>query len=87
MTLYKVKAHFTGFKTSPARLPFWILACYKVIYDDFGENDNYFIDWNDKHDDVKNEFDHMMCKFYDGPVPDENKLKKLSYESISNHHA
>ena len=77
MTLYKEKAHYTGFKTSPARLPFWILACYKVIYDDFGKNDNYFIDWNDKHDDVKNEFDHIMCKFYDGPVPDETKLKVI----------
>ena len=77
MTLYKEKAHYTGFKTSPARLPFWILACYKVIYDDFGKSDNYFIDWNDKHDDVKNEFDHIMCKFYDGPVPDETKLKVI----------
>ena len=59
MTLYKEKAHYTGFKTSPARLRFWIPGCYKVIYDcykviydDFGKNDNYFIDWNDKHDDV-----------------------------------
>ena len=77
MTLYKEKALYTGFKTSPARLPFWILACYKVIYDDFGKNDNYFIDWNDKHDDVNNEFDHIMCKFYDGPVPDETKLKVI----------
>ena len=77
MTLYKEKAHYTGFKTSPARLPFWILACYKVTYDDFGKNGNYFIDWNDKHDDVKNEFDHIMCKFYDGSVPDETKLKVI----------
>ena len=77
MTLYKVKAHYTGFKTSPAHLLFWIPACYKVIYDDFGKNDNYFIDWNDKHDDIQNEFDHIMCKLYYGPVPDETKLKVI----------
>ena len=31
-TIYKPKALFNGFRSSVDRLPFWILACYKVLY-------------------------------------------------------
>ena len=76
MTLYRSKACFNGFKTSQSRLPLWIFACYKVAYDDLGISDDFFVDWNDKVDD-DDQFDHNMCKFYDGTDPDEQKLKVI----------
>ena len=64
MSVYKEKAHFNAFRSSPNRLPYWILASYKIAYEYLGKDDNYFIGWNDKVDD-HDEFDHIVCKFYD----------------------
>ena len=44
-----------------------------IAYEYLGKDDNYFIGWNDKVDDHE-EFDHIVCKFYDGPIPDELNL-------------
>ena len=76
MTLYGSKACFNGFKTSQSRLLLWIFACYKVANDDLGILDDFFVDWNDKVDD-DDQFDHIMCKFYDGTDTDEQKLKVI----------
>ena len=73
MSVYKEKAHFNAFRSSPNRLPYWILASYKIAYGYLGKDDNYFIGWNDKVDDY-DEFDHIVCKFYDDPIPDELNL-------------
>ena len=73
MSVYKEKAHFSAFRSSPNRLPYWILASYKIGYEYLGKDDNYFIGWNDKVND-HDEFDHIACKFYDGPIPDELNL-------------
>ena len=76
MALYRSKACFNGFQTSQSRLPLWIFTCYKIAYDDLGISDDFFVDWNDKVDD-DDQFDHIMCKFYDGTDPDEQKLKVI----------
>ena len=59
MSVYKEKAHFNAFRSSPNRLPYWILASYKIEYEYLGKDDNYFIGWNDKVDD-HDEFDHIL---------------------------
>ena len=49
-TIYKPKALFNGFRSSVDRLPFWILGCYKVLYEELGKDQRYLVDWDDKID-------------------------------------
>ena len=63
-TTCKPKALFNGFRSSVDRLPFWILACYKVLYEELGKNERYLVDWDDKIDDDML-FDHIKCSVSD----------------------
>ena len=60
MNLCKPRANFNGFRTSPPRLPVWILAFFKILYDRLGKTDEYLLDWKDEVDNDM-QFDHVKC--------------------------
>ena len=62
--IYRPKALFNGFRSFSDRLPFWILASYRVLYDKMGKNADYSVDWDDKVDDNM-VFDHIKCSILD----------------------
>ena len=63
-TIYKPKALFNGFRSSVDRLLFWILACYKVLYEELGKDERYLADWDNKIDDNM-VFHHIKCSISD----------------------
>ena len=60
MNLYKPRENFNGFRTSPPRLPVWILAFFKILYDRLGKTDEYLLDWKDVVDNDM-QFDRVKC--------------------------
>ena len=60
MNLYKPRANFNGFRTSSPRLPVWILAFFKILYDRLEKTDGYLFDWKDEVDNDM-QFDHVKC--------------------------
>ena len=61
--LYKPRANFNGFTTSPPCLPVWILAFFKILYNRLGKTDEYLLDWKDEVDNHM-EFNHIKCSLW-----------------------
>ena len=58
MNLYKLRANFSAFRTWSPRLPVWILAFFKILYDRLGKTDEYLLDCKDEVDNNM-QFDHV----------------------------
>ena len=61
---YEPDANCVAFRTSAARLPYWVCALWSYFYDHLGKKDEYDVNWDDDPSDMVTNLQSISIEFH-----------------------